>query len=69
MILDTYNSRPFRSSMFPVGRALVETHRSPNWRLVQGWRPSQKNRRAARIGNGTRMAIAMLKRLQAREGI
>lgn len=67
MIQDTYNSRPFRSSMFPVGKALVETRVSPSWRLFQGRRPSQKNRRAARIGNGTRMAIAMLKRLQAPE--
>jgi hypothetical protein len=69
MIPDTYNSRPFRSSMFPVGRALVETRVSLNWRLFQGWRPSQKNRRTARIENGTRMAIAMLKRLHAREGM
>jgi len=68
MIPDSYDSRPFRSSMFPVGRVLVETRVSPSWRLFQGWRPSKKNRRAARIGNGTRMAKAMLKRLYAREG-
>ncbi len=67
MILDTYNSRPFRSSMFPAGRALVETRVSPSWRLFQGWRPSQKSQRAARIGNGTRMAQALLKRLNAKE--
>lgn len=69
MIPDTNNARPFRSSMFPVGRALVETRVSPSWRLFQGRRPSQKNRRAARVGNGTRTAIAMLKRLQARGDI
>jgi hypothetical protein len=39
MIQDTYNSRPFRSSMFPVGKALVETRVSPSWQLFQGRRP------------------------------
>ena len=55
----------FRPSALPVGRALAEIHPSPSWRLFQGWRPSKKNRRAARIGNGTRMALALLKRLDA----
>lgn len=68
MIPDTSNSRPFRSSTFPVGRALVETRVSKNWILFKGWRPRHKNRRAAQIGNGTRMALALLKRLQAGKG-
>jgi|GEM_PF-6212731 len=63
MILDDQGSPFFCPSMFPVERALGETRPSPRWGLYRAWRPSQKNRRAARVGNGTRMAQALLKRL------
>jgi hypothetical protein len=57
----------FYPSMFPVQRALMEIRPSSRSSLFQAWRPSEKNRRAARIGNGTRMARAMLKRLDVQE--
>ncbi len=64
----SYPKAPFfHPSVFPVRRALADIHPSPSWRLFQGWRPSKKNRRAARIGNGTRMALALLKRLDAKQ--
>ena len=64
----SYPKAPFfHPSVLPVGRALADIRPSPSWRLFQGWRPSKKNRRAARIGNGTRMALALLKRLDAKQ--
>lgn len=67
MILDDQDSPFFCPSMFPVERALGETRPSPRWSLFQAWRPSRKNRRAARVGNGTRMAQALLKRLDLKD--
>ena len=67
MILENPDAPLYRSSAFPSGRALAETRRSPQWRLFQGWRPSKTNRRNARIGEGTRRALALLKRLDAQE--
>jgi hypothetical protein len=58
----------YRSSAFPSGQALAEIRRSPQWRLFKGWRPSKTNRRAARIGEGTRRALALLRRLDAEQG-
>jgi hypothetical protein len=66
MILDDKDSPPYRIPLLPVQRALIETRPSPSWRLYQGWIPRKKNRRAARIGNGTRRGQALLKRLDAR---
>lgn len=63
MVLDDQETPCFCPSMFPVERALGETRRSPRWSLFQAWRPSKKNRSAGRIGNGTRMSQAFLKRL------
>jgi len=65
MIPNTFGSRPFRSSTFPVGRALVESRVSPGRSIFKGWRPSKNIRRAAQIATGIRRAKALLKRLQA----
>ncbi len=67
MIPEKPDTPVYRSSAFPIGRALADTRRLPTWRLFQGWRPSKTNRRAARIGEGTRRALALLKRLNAQE--
>lgn len=53
-------------SLLPVQRALIETRPSASWRLYRGW-ILRKNRQAGLIGNGTRRARALLKRLDARE--
>jgi hypothetical protein len=66
MILDTDDTRPYRTALLPVQLAFMETRRSPSWRLYRGWIPRQKNRLSARIGNGTRRGQALLNRLDAR---
>ena len=63
MILNDDHARPFRTSLLPVQRALMETRLSPTWRLYRGWIPRKSNQRAARLGNGTRRGQALLKRL------
>lgn len=65
MVLKNTSSPLYRTSAFPSGQALAETVRSPAWRVFHRWRPSRKIRRAARIGDGTRRARALLKRLDA----
>jgi hypothetical protein len=67
MLLNDDDSPARRISLLPVQLALIETRPSPSWRLYRGWIPRQKNRRAARIGNGTRRGQALLKRLHAQE--
>jgi hypothetical protein len=66
MILYDKDSPPYRIPLLPVQRALMEARPSPSWRLYQGWIPRKRNRRAARLGNGTRRGQALLKRLEAR---
>jgi hypothetical protein len=47
----------------PLTYAVQATHRSPSWKLFQGWRSREKNRRAGLLGGGTRKGQALLKRL------
>ena len=63
MMLNDDDVRPFRTSLLPVQRALMEIRPSPSWRLYKGWIPRKSNQRAARIGHGTRSGQALLKRL------
>jgi hypothetical protein len=65
MVINNPSIPLYRTSGFPSGQALAETRRSPDWRLLQGWRPTKTIRRAARIGEGNRRARALLKRLDA----
>jgi hypothetical protein len=55
----------YRTSAFPSGQALADTRQLRAGRFIQGWRPSKTNRRAVRVREGTRRALALLKRLDA----
>ena len=57
--------RHYRKTVSPVELAFIEACPSPSWKLYSGWIPRKNNQRAARIGNGTRMGLALLKRLEA----
>ena len=57
--------RQYRTTVSPVELAFIEACPSPSWRLYSGWIPKRNKQRAARIGNGTRMGLALLKRLDA----
>jgi len=60
-----HRPRQYRTTINPVELALSEARPSPSWRLYSGWIPRNNHQRAARIGNGTRMGLALLKRLDA----
>lgn len=60
-----YRPRQYRTTINPVELAFSEARPSPSWRLYNGWIPRKHHQRAARIGNGTRMGLALLKRLDA----
>ncbi|MDK2743363.1 MAG: hypothetical protein H8K03_05520 [Nitrospira sp.] len=68
MMLSEDNGRPIYPADLPVTQALRATHRSPSWKLFDGWRPRRKNRQAGLLGSGTRRGQALLKRLAQREG-
>ena len=68
MVLNDDGPPTLPISWLPVQRALLDSRPSPSWRLYRGWIPRQKNRQAGRIGNGTRRAQALLKRLDTQEG-
>jgi hypothetical protein len=67
MVLNDDGPPTLPISLLSMQRALIETCPSPTWRLYRGWMPRKTNRQAGQIGNGTRRARALLKRLDAQE--